>query len=82
MLADYCTVMKVRSPSLRHIIGYATEPLDGERRSEDLIYLDTTGWTDADFQEARRIQQETGILTSPTVTHVHDKEYPISPDDR
>ena len=82
MLADYCKVMKVRSPDLRYIIGYATEPLDGERRSEDLIYLDTTGWTETDFKEARSIQQETGILMSPTVTHFHDKEYPILPDDK
>ena len=82
MLADYCKVMKVRSPGLRHIVGYATEPLDGERRSEDLVYLDTTGWTEADVQEARKIQQEKGILKSPSVTHVHDKEYPISPNEK
>ena len=80
LLADYCKVMKVRFPELQHVVGYATEPLDGERRSEDLAYLDATNWTETDAQEACRIQRETGILGSPTVTHVHVHEYPTSSD--
>ena len=79
LLAGYCTVMKLRFPDLQHIIGYATEPLDGERRSEDLVYLDVTNWMEEDAQAARRIQRQSGLLASPTVTHVHEAEYPASP---
>ena len=81
LLANYCTVMKVRTPDLQHIVGYATEPFDGEQRSGDFVYLDVTNWSDDDFREARRIQPETGILASPSVTRVHDSEYPTSLDD-
>lgn len=79
MLADYCRVMKVRFPNLKHIIGYAGEPPDGEQRSEDLTYLDATNWTEEDDRAARKLQRETGILASPKVTHVHDQEYPTPP---
>ena len=80
LLADYCRVMKVRFPDLQHVVGYATEPLDGEQHSEDLAYLDATNWSEEDAQAARAVQRETGILTSPEVTHIHDQEYPTSPD--
>ena len=78
LLTAYCNVLKSRFPDLEHIIGYATEPVDGERRSEDLVYVDTTNLTEEDTQTARRIQRESGLLTSPTVTHVHEAEYPAS----
>ncbi len=81
LLAHYCKVMKIRFPDLQHIVGYATEPLDGERRSEDLVYLDATNWTEEDAREARSIQNESGILASPAVTHVHETEYPASRDE-
>ena len=80
LLADYCRVMKVQFPELQHIVGYAAEPLDGEQHSEDLAYLDATNWSEEDAHAARTVQRETGILTSPEVTHVHDQEYPTSPD--
>ena len=72
--------MKVRFPDLQHLVGYATEPLDREQHSEDLAYLDATNWSEEDAQAARAIQKETGILASPEATHVHDQEYPTSPD--
>ena len=79
MLADYCAVMKLRFPDLQHIVGYATELLDAERRSEDLVYLDAADWTEADAEAARDIQRKKGILTSPKATNVRDMEYPILP---
>ena len=80
LLTQYCKVMKIRFPDLQHIVGYATEPISGERRSDDLAYLDVTNWTEDDVQEARSIQHKSGILASPTVTHVHESEYPTSRD--
>ena len=76
LLACYCRALKIRVPALQHVVGIATEPLDGERRSEDLVYLDVSQWTERDAEDAHRIQRETGILTSPKETHVHESEYP------
>ena len=72
--------MKLKFPALQHVIGYATEPLDGEQRSQDLAYLDATNWTEEDAREARRLQNRTGLLESPTITHFRDQEYPTSRD--
>lgn len=79
MLADYCRVMKVRFPDLKHIVGFAAEPPGGEPHSEDLAYLDATSWTEEDDRAARELQRENGMLASPKVTHFHDREYPTSP---
>ena len=75
-LVASCKVLKIKFPDLQHIVGYAPEPLDGEQRSEDLVYINATNWTEEDLQEARSIQRKSGILMSPTVTHVHETEYP------
>ena len=80
LLAAYCEVLKLKVPALQHVIGYATEPLDGEQRSQDLAYLDATNWTEQDAREARRLQNRTGLLDSPTITHFRDQEYPTSRD--
>ena len=68
--------MKIRFPDLQHIVGYAPEPLDGEQRSEDLVYIDVTKWTEKDAEVARSIQRESRILEVPTITHVKETEYP------
>ena len=81
LLTQYCKVMKIWFPYLQHIVGYATEPTGGERRSDDLVYLDVTNWTEEDAQEARSIQRKSGILAAPTVTHVREREYPTSRDE-
>lgn len=77
-LAAYCNTLKIHYPGLQHIVGYATEPVDAERRSEDLVHVDATEWTAEDSQTARTLQRECGLLVSPTVTHIHESEYPVS----
>jgi len=59
-LTAYCKALKSRFPDLQYIVGYATEPVDGERSSEDLVYVDATNWTEEDAQTARTIQREGG----------------------
>ena len=76
LLASYCKVMKLKFPALQHVVGYAIEPLDGEQRSQELVYLDVTCWTEKESNEAQEIQAATGILSSPTVTQFHGEEYP------
>ena len=77
LLACYCKAMKIRYSALQHVVGHATEPLNGTRRSDDLVYLDVSQWTEEDAEEACRIQRETGILASPKITHVQEHEYPV-----
>ena len=78
LLGDYCTALKSRYPDLQHIVGYAMEPVDQAGRSQDLLYLDATHWTEEDPRKARTTQREGGLLSAPTVTHVHESEYPAS----
>ena len=75
-LVGCCKVMKIRFPNLQHIVGYAPEPLDGEQRSEDLVYIDVTKWTEEDAEVARSIQRESRILDAPTITDIKETEYP------
>lgn len=76
MLLTYCKVAKLTYPAARHIVGIATESGDIEDRSEDLIYLDTGLWTEADEQQARELRRMTGILQNPRLIYGVEKEYP------
>ncbi len=79
VLAAYCYVAKVKRPELNDIIGIATEPVDVQRRSEDLVYLDARQWSQADQTRALELQETTGILVNPRETAFHDNEYPKRP---
>ena len=79
LLAAYCHVAKIRRPELRDIIGIATEPVDVDARSEDLVYLDARHWTQEDQARTLELQAQTGILVSPRETAFHDNEYPEGP---
>jgi hypothetical protein len=61
---------------LLDIIGIATEPIEVDQRSEDLVYLDARTWTQEDESRARELQAVTGILVSPKETVYRDHEYP------
>jgi hypothetical protein len=79
LLAAYCHVAKAKRPELLDIIGIATEPLNVDQRSEDLVYLDARGWTQEDQARTLELQAATGILANPRETWFHDNEYPESP---
>jgi hypothetical protein len=79
LLAAYCHVAKVRRPELLDIIGIATEPVDIDRRSEDLVYLDARHWTQEDQAQTLELQAKTGILVSSREIAFHDDEYPKRP---
>ena len=76
LLAAYCHVAKVYRPKLRDIVGIATEPVDFDARSEDLIYLNARYWRAEDQSDAESLQRELGLLTRLTRTPFHDSEYP------
>jgi hypothetical protein len=53
LLAAYCHVAKIRRPELLDIVGIATEPVNVDKRSEDLVYLDARNWTQEDEERTR-----------------------------
>lgn len=77
ILTAYCKVAKLLHPDADYVLGIGTEPLGCGGRSEDLICIDARGWTDEDFEEARQIQNETGILKNTAMTKVREHEFPV-----
>jgi hypothetical protein len=83
ILVDYCKVAKLKFAAATTIIGLATEPgADGPGRSEDVLMLDASQWTDEDKREARELQRRTGWLRSPVMTHTIESEYPVPEQER
>lgn len=76
MLQAYCMVTKLQNPVARHIVGIATEPGDEDIRSEDLVYLDASDWSENQQRAAQRLQREVGILTNVRMWQAVEKEYP------
>ena len=68
-----CGVVKLDFPDALDIVGFATETLDTDGRSEDYIYLDARHWTEDMAEQARRDKKSLNILT--TATRIEGKEY-------
>jgi hypothetical protein len=77
LLSDYCHVAKLKYPEARDIIGIATEAGLGERRSEDLMYLNTSDWSAKAEAHAREIQQQLGLLKEVKALAGREYEYPV-----
>lgn len=74
VLSIYCRSAKLLMPERSIIVGIATDP-PGEGGSEDMLYLDTTDWTEKDFDEARRDREQFGFLKSENVVFQDGTEY-------
>ncbi len=80
LLRAYCQVVKLHCPVAQHIIGIATEPLDGDdRRSEDFVHLDATKWNEKLNEQARTIKKEHGIFVDVQTFAGREQEYPVEP---
>lgn len=79
-LAAYCEVATLQFPQARKIVGFATDSHDPARRgrSEDLVTLDATNRTPEQIAEAKKLQQELGILLPENVQieKYHTAEFP------
>lgn len=78
-LQDYCKVTKFVFPNAIDIVGFATEAGNSDYRSEDLIYLDASKWTDEMQEEAKTIQHELKLMTNLSVFATKEKEFPQAP---
>ncbi len=77
LLSDYCHVAKLKYPQARDIIGIATESGEAKRRSEDLLYLNTSSWSAEAEAEAREIQERFGLLKNVRSSTSPEYEYPV-----
>lgn len=75
LLSAYCKSFKAKHPELNIIVGIASEPKGTGSGSKDLLYLDTTGWSDAALKEANRIRQEFALLLDDKVKEFRGTEY-------
>ncbi len=75
-LQKSCMVARLMNPSIKHILGFATETGLDPKRSEDLLYFDCKNW-DSEIEEQARIdQRELKILINPTQILRKETEYP------
>ena len=77
---DACAmVTKLMWPEALDIVGFASESGQSPTgsRSEDAMYFDARNWTPAMQQEARKLQEEWGILVKADRMEFHESEYPV-----
>ncbi len=78
MLREYCLVVKLHFPDARHIVGIATEPLDGDDyRTEDFVHLDATEWNEDLDRQARASKRALGIFMDVKAFAGREQEYPL-----
>jgi uncharacterized protein YecA (UPF0149 family) len=75
-----CSVVRLKYPDARDIVGVATESgLQNQGRSEDAIYLDASHWTKEMEDIARADQEKLGILKSAKQFAEEVQEFPEAP---
>lgn len=71
-------VTKLVYPEALDIVGFATESgAHSPYRSEDVMYLDTRGWTDEEQEDARQLQKDTNFLTNVKMQYAKDYDFPV-----
>lgn len=82
ILSIYCASTKLLFPDVKYIVGIATEPMGGNG-GEDMVFIDSTQWTEDDYDRARKDRDEFKILVPTNVkrTDGHDYQFPILPGD-
>jgi SEC-C motif-containing protein len=81
LLEAYCLVVRRKFPDAQDVVGIGTEPSSfGDRRSEDLLYLDGRHWTPELDAEAADLQQRFGLLQEVRRSATTEPEYPCRRD--
>lgn len=82
ILSIYCASAKLLFPEVKYIVGIATEPMGGNG-GEDMVFIDSTTWSEEDYERARKDRDEFKILVPSNVkrTDGHDYQFPILPGD-
>lgn len=77
MLEHYCMIAKLRTPSLKNIIGITMDPISPNNKSfsQDAMYFDASVWTKDDQDRAEKIKKEFG-LGEARFNFSKEKNYP------
>lgn len=79
LLQEYCQVIKLHNPDAQHVIGIATETLDGaSNRSEDFVHLDATDWNENLNEQARASKRDLGIFNNVQMFATKEQEFPVA----
>lgn len=77
MLFAICWIARGLVKKHKKVIGIATEKKLRPECSYDYCLLNMPRWTKANQKRMKKLQRETGIFLSPTVSRIHEDEYPI-----
>jgi uncharacterized protein YchJ len=76
-LTAFCFVAKIRFPQAQDIVGIATETnIEDKNKSEDVLYLDASKWTQEDKKYADKIFKDLKLQKDVVMHYHHEKEYP------
>ena len=75
-LLALCWVARGQAGQNRKVIGVATEWVLAPTASYDFCFLEVPTWTEECQRTMERLQSEAGILRNPSITRVHEDEYP------
>lgn len=78
MLSAICWIARGTYHENKMVLGIATEMKIRPTCSYDFCLMDIPEWTEECQKDMKKLQQETGILTNPIVSHTHEEEYPKS----
>ncbi len=76
MLSAICWIARGQYQENRRLLGIATEMKIRPTCSYDFCLMDIPEWTEENQKDMEKLQQETGILTSPITSYAHEEEYP------
>lgn len=73
-----CHAAKAAKPEVRYVIGIGLDAAGQKGSSEDLVYLDTAEWTDADLDRANQMRVDLGFFVDGVMVEqrVDVEEYP------
>lgn len=75
-----CIASKAAQPTTRFIVGLGLDASGVKGSSEDLIFLDTTDWTEQRLAEAEKLRQELGYFIDGKTkkNRIIEDEYPAN----
>lgn len=75
LLIAYCKSAKLLKPERNIVVGVATDPPSGNGGSEDMIYLDTSEWSEEDYAESQEIREKLGLFKEGNVKEQNKRHY-------
>jgi hypothetical protein len=73
-----CYAAKAAKPEARYVVGIGLDAAGQKGSSEDLVYMDTAEWTDADLERANRMRVDLGFFVEGVMVEqrINAEEYP------